>query len=58
MGRKAWALIALSVGREGQPRPFPVQYEAQRMTGFSQTVTLEEGTSEIRVVLDGTIELE
>ncbi len=58
MGRKSWSLIALSVGQDGQPPPFPVRREARMMALGSQPVTLEGGTSEIRVVVDGTIELE
>ena len=59
LGFGAWSLIALSIGQEGAPRPFLVRRQESRMMSMASSApTLEGGTSEVRVVVDVTIELE
>ena len=58
MGRNDWSLVALAIGHEGrEPFPFPVHQE-RMLSMQAASPTLEGGTSEIRVVVDGTIEIE
>lgn len=56
MGRAGWSLVALSIGHDGAPPPRP---PALPMRGMAEAgPALERGESEVRVVVDGTIELE
>jgi predicted secreted protein len=59
MGRKGWSLISLSIGQQGQ-RPPNIRFaqESKMASMSSAPATLEGGTSEVRIVVNGTIEIE
>lgn len=59
MGRKAWSLIGLTIGHHGlAPPPFPMRQDRVLSSMSAAPPTLEGGTSEVRVVVEGTIEIE
>ncbi len=56
MGRSGWSLVGLSIGNNGAPPP---QLRAGRMMSMAEAApAFEGGESEVRVTVDGTIELE
>ena len=61
MGSKNWSLIELSVGNSnGQPRRVMMEQRSSSMLSSSKTATpaFEAGTSELRVQVSGTVELD
>ncbi len=59
MGRKGWSLVVLSIGQQGHPRNLQFRQEG-RVSSMSAVAppAFESGSSEVRIVVDGTIEIE